>query len=176
MRITNRILSALLGLVLIVVGVAVAVEVALIAAGRPPVVLPLDRWYQSLRSVSLNDSRFVAIAVAVGVVGLGLLIAELQPWPPQRVQTNASAGTPLWISRRSVERRTKVAAATAGVDRAKCEVRGKPSRWRVNLSAVGWPDRRDAVVDAVRAELDRLYAPSDVALNVSLRRPPRRVR
>jgi hypothetical protein len=36
MRTTNRILSSLLGLVLIVVGLAVAIEMALIAAGRNP--------------------------------------------------------------------------------------------------------------------------------------------
>jgi hypothetical protein len=176
MRTTNRILSALLGLVMIVVGLAVAIEVALIAAGRDSVVVPLDGWYQSLRSVSLDDGRFLAVAIGVGLIGLVLLIAELRPWPPHRVRTNASAGTPLWLSRRSVERRTEVAAVTVGVGRAKSAVRGKPGRWRLNVRAVGWPERRDAVVEAVRTELDRLYAPPDVALNVSLRRPPGRVR
>jgi hypothetical protein len=176
MRTTNRILSALLGLCLIVAGLAVAIEMALIAAGRSPVVLPLDRWYQSLRSVSLDDGRFLVIAVAVGLIGLVLLVAELRPWPPTRVQANAAAGAPLSISRRSVERRVETAATTAGVSRARSEVRGKPTRWRLKLRAVGWPDRRDAVTDAVRAELARLYAPSDVPINVSLRRPQGRVR
>jgi hypothetical protein len=176
MRTTNRIFSALLGLILIVVGLAVAIEMALIAAGRAPVVLPLDRWYRSLRSVSLDDSRFLAVAVAVGLIGLVLLVAELRPWPPSRVLTNAAAGAPLSIARRSVQRRVEAAAASAGVGRAKSEVRGKPSHWRLKLQAVGWPERRDAVTEAVRAELDRLYAPSDVPLNVSLRRPQGRVR
>src|SRR5262245_38508075 len=176
MRTTNRILSALLGLVLIVVGLVVAIEMALIAAGRTPAVVPLDRWYRSLRSAALDNSWFVATAAVVAVVGLVLLVLELRPWPPQRVQTNAAAGTPLWISRRSVERRTEVAAATAGVDRAKSAVRGKPGRWRVNLRGVGWPERHDGIVEAVRSELDRLYAPSDIALNVSLRQPRGRVR
>jgi hypothetical protein len=176
MRTTNRILSSLLGLVLIVVGLAVAIEMALIAAGRNPVVLPLDRWYGSLRSVSLDDRRFLAIAVAVGILGLFLLVAELRPWPPQRVQTNAAAGQPMWIARRSVERRAEVAASTAGVDRPKSAVRGKPGQWRMNLRGAAWPERRDDVAAAVRAELDRLYAPSDVALNVTLSRPKGRVR
>src|SRR5262245_56358482 len=145
MRATNRILSAVLGLVLIVVGLAVAIEMALIAAGRAPVLLPLDRWYQSLRTVGLEDSRLLAVSVGISLIGLVLLVLELRPWPPQRVQTNASAGTPLWISRRSVERRTADAAANSGVQRAKTAVRGKPSQWRLRLRGVGWPDRRDAV-------------------------------
>lgn len=176
MRTTNRILSALLGLVLIVVGLAVAIEMALLAAGRAPVVLPLDRWYRSLRSMSLADNGILAVAVVIGLIGVILLVAELRPWPPQRVQTNAAAGTPLWISRRSVERRTADAAATAGVQRSRSAVRGKPGRWRLTLRGVAWPDRRESVIEAVRAELDRLYAPAETALNVSLRRPAGRVR
>jgi hypothetical protein len=176
MRTTNRILSAVLGLVLIAVGLTVAIEMALIAAGRSPVVLPLDRWYQSLRSMSLDDSRFLSVAVGLGVIGLVLLVAELRPWPPSQVRANTAAGVPMSIARRSVQRRVETAAATAGVSRARSEVRGKPDHWRLKLRAVGWPDRRDAVTQAVRAELDRLYAPSDVPIDVSLRRPQGRVR
>ena len=176
MRTTNRILSAVLGLVLIAVGLAVAIEMALIAAGRNPVVLPLDRWYRSLRSVSLDDGRFLAVCVGLGLFGLVILVAELRPWPPSQVQANTAAGAPMSISRRSVQRRVETAAATAGVSRARSEVRGKPNHWRLKLRAVGWPDRRDAVTEAVRAELDRLYAPSHVPIDVSLRRPQGRVR
>ena len=176
MRTTNRILSAVLGLVLIVVGLTVVIEMALIAAGRNPAVMSLDRWHRSLRTVSLDDGRFLAVAIGLGLIGLVLLVVELRPWPPSQVQTNAAAGAPLSISRRSVQRRVETAAATAGVSRARSGVRGKPSHWRLKLRAVGWPDRRDAVTDAVRAELDRLYAPSDIPINLSLRRPQGRVR
>ena len=176
MRTTNRILSALLGLVLIVVGLVVAIEMALIAAGRAPAVVPLDRWYRWLRSIALDNTWFLATAIGVAILGIILLVAELRPWPPQRVQTNAAAGQPMWIARRSVERRAEVAATTAGVGHPKSAVRGKPGRWRINVRGAAWPERRDDVASAVRAELDRLYAPSDVALNVSLRRPKGRVR
>jgi hypothetical protein len=176
MRTTNRILSTVLGLVLIVVGLTVAIEMALIAAGRTPIMLPLDRWFRSLRSVSLDDSRFVAVAAGFGLIGLVLLVAELRPWPPSQVQANAAAGAPMSIARRSVQRRVETAAATAGVNRVRSEVRGKPDHWRLKLRAVGWPDRRDAVTEAVRTELDRLYAPSDVPIDVTLRRPQGRVR
>jgi hypothetical protein len=56
------------------------------------------------------------------------------------------------------------------------EVRGPAKRWRLNVRGVGPPERRDAVVLAVRAELDRLYAPGDLPVNVVLRRPRGRVR
>jgi hypothetical protein len=175
-RTTNRILSALLGLALLVVGLAVVIEMVLIALGREPIVVPLDRWYESLRTVRLADRGFLAAAAVAALIGLVLVILELRPWAPQRVRTDVSLGTPLWINRRSVERRVDSASATAGVEHPHSRVRGKPGRWRLRLYGAAWPDQLDSVATAVRAELDRLHAPPDIAVSLALRRPSRRVR
>jgi hypothetical protein len=175
MRTTNRILSALLGLVLLAVGLAVAIETALIAWGGRPAVVPVDRWYASLRGLRFADGPFLVTAAITALVGLLLVILQLRPWPPERVQTSAGESPPLSIARRSVEHRVELAAARAGVEHPASAVRGRPGRWRVRLRGVAWPDQRDAVMAAVRAELDRLYAPPDTPVSVTLRRPARRV-
>jgi hypothetical protein len=175
MRTTNRILSALLGLVLLVAGLAVAIETALIAWGGRPAVIPADRWYASLRELRFADRPFLVTSAVVALVGLVLLILQLRPWPPERVQTSAGDSPPLSITRRSVEHRVELAAARAGVEHPDSAVRGRPGRWRVRLRGVAWPEQRDAVLAAVQAELDRLYAPPGTPVTITLRRPARRV-
>jgi hypothetical protein len=175
MRTTNRILSALLGLVLLVTGLAVAIETALIAWGGRPAVVPTDRWYASLRELRFADGPFLVTAAIAAVVGLGLVLLQLRPWPPERVQTSTGDGPPLSIARRSVERRVESAAARAGVEHPASAVRGRPGRWRVRLRGAAWPEQREAVLAAVQVELERLYAPPDTPVSIALRRPARRV-
>ncbi|MBX6748528.1 MAG: hypothetical protein IRY85_02465 [Micromonosporaceae bacterium] len=175
MRTTNRILSILLGLVLLVVGLAVAIETALIAWGGRPAVAPTDRWYASLRELRFADAPFLTTAAITALVGLTLVILQLRPWPPERVQTSAGDGPPLSIARRSVEHRVEAAATQAGVEHPAAAVRGRPGRWRVRLRGAAWPDQRDAVMAAIRVELERLYAPPDTPVSITLRRPARRV-
>jgi hypothetical protein len=171
MRTTNRILSTLLGLLLVIVGLAVVIEMAVIALGWQQA--PLAGWYAWLREVRFADSRFLTAALVAALIGLLLLLLELRPRAPHRVQTNAAAGPPLSIPRRSVEHRVDSAAAEAGVARARSIVRGRPDRWRLRLSGVAEPDQRDAVMTAVQAELQRLDAPPEVAVSLALRRPTR---
>jgi hypothetical protein len=171
MRTTNAILSTLLGLLLLIVGIGVVVEMAVIALGWQQA--PLASWYATLRDATFADSRFLTTALVAALVGLALIILELRPRAPQRVQTNAAAGPPLSIPRRSVEHRVDSAAAEAGVARAHSMVRGRPDRWRLRLYGVAEPDQRDAVMTAVQAELERLDAPPDVAVSLALRRPAR---
>ena len=176
MRVGNRIASALLGLVLIAIGVVVAVDVLRIASDAAPLVLPLDDWYDFLNTTTLSDSGFLVAAVLVGLLGLALLVLELRPWAPARVRAGAAPDAPWWVSRRSVERRTASAAGEIrGIQRVRSQVRGPAKRWRVTVRGEGLPERRDAVVQAVRAELDRLYAPGDLPVTVMLRRPRGRV-
>jgi Family of unknown function (DUF6286) len=176
MRVGNRIASALLGLALIVIGLVLAVDVWRIASGSAPLVLPMDEWYEFLNTTTLSDSWFLAAAVLVGLLGLALLVLELRPWAPAHVRAGAAPDAPWWVSRRSVERRTASAAKEIrGVERVHSQVRGPAKRWRVTVRGQGLPERRDAVVQAVREELDRLYAPGDLPVTVVLRRPRGRV-
>lgn len=171
MRATNRILSTLLGLVLLIVGIAVVIEMAVIALGWQQA--PLTGWYDWLRRTHFADSSFLTIAAIAALIGLVLVVLELRPQAPHRVQTNAAAGPPLSLPRRSVEHRIDAAAAAAGVERAHSSVRGSSGRWRLRLQGIAEPDQRDSVMTAVQAELERLDAPPDVAVSLALRRPAR---
>jgi hypothetical protein len=172
----NRIMSAALGLLLLMAGAAVAITMVVIATGRQPTFLALNRWYDWLRGTRLEDGRFLTIAAISALIGLVLTVLELRPWPPDRVLTGAATGTPVWISRRSLERRLDASAARAGVERAHSRVHGRPGRWRLRLRGVARPECHGMVGDSIRTELDRLYAPPDTPIRLALRRPPRRER
>src|SRR5688572_20013997 len=133
MRVTNRILTALLGLGLFVLGLVVVVELVGIAVNRSPVLLPLESWYRSLTSTRVRDGSYLLAAILVGLAGLILLAMQLRPWPPDRVRTEAAAGKSWWVSRRSVERRTATVAHESGVHQARSRVRGSSDRWRLRL-------------------------------------------
>jgi hypothetical protein len=176
MRRVNRIASGVLGVLLIAAGLLVAVEMVLIAAGRQPAWLPLQRWYQTIGFATLGSRGVLITAILAGLVGLGILVAQLRRWKPDRVLAGSGSGAPWWVSRRSVQRRTAIAAgALAGIGNARADVRGRPQSWRLRLRADGGPDQRDAVQRAVRDELDRLNVSAATAVDVVLRKPNRRV-
>jgi hypothetical protein len=170
----NRVAAGVLGIVLLAGGLLAAFEAAVLAAGRSPWLVPLDRWHATLSSMAFSDSRMLGVSIVVGVIGLAVLATQLRPWPPQRLLTG-DTGDPWWVARRSVEQRAAAAATeVTGVHHARADVRGNERRWRLRMRAEANPEQRDEVISAVRRELDRLAAPKDIAVNVALR-PPRRV-
>jgi hypothetical protein len=108
-----------------------------------------------MRTTVANHTVLIT-AIAAGVVGLLLLLAELRPWKPDRLLAGRAETTPWWLSRRSVERRTAtMAVAVPGVSRARAKARGRPKRWHLRVRAEGLADRREEVNRAVRQELAR---------------------
>jgi hypothetical protein len=169
MRRVNRIATALVGLLLVGLGLLVALEVALIAAGRRPWPVPVDQWYASLRSTTLANRLVLVVAIAVAALGLIVLIAQLWPRRPDRLLTGDPDGVRWWVSRRSVERRTAAAAQSlVGVSRVRAAVRGREKQWRLNVFANAKDDERPAIEAAVRHELSRLAVADGVAVTVGL--------
>jgi hypothetical protein len=180
MRRINRVASAVLGLVLIVVGLLIALETAWIAAGRAPLWFALDRWYANLTHRTLGSLAFLLTAIVVGVVGLIILALQLRSWKPDRVVTGpddrARRDGRWWLHRRSIERRAATtASAVTGVNHARAKVLGRPQRWHLRLAAAGLSERRDAVNRAVREELQRLDVDDRTEVDVVLRKTGRRV-
>jgi hypothetical protein len=167
----NRVGAVLLGLVLLAGGLLVALEMVLVASGLGPL-LPLEEWQRALNTTTHADRWVLGVSIAVGVFGVLVLAAQLRPWPPHRVLTGDPGGTEWWVSRRSVERRVEDAAeSVTGVTGAHADIRGAERRWRLRMSAQARPERRDAIQGAVRDELERLSAPTDVPVGVTLRKP-----
>jgi hypothetical protein len=176
MRGLNRVASALLGLVLILVGLLIVLVMALVAAGRSPRWLPLDHTYATLMRTTVADHAVLITSIVAGAVGLLLLLLELRPWKPDRLLAGRADTIPWWLSRRSVERRTEtMAASVPGVSKARAKARGRPKRWHLRVRAEGFSDKREEVDRAVREELARLDVDERTPVEIVLRQPARRV-
>jgi hypothetical protein len=175
MRAVNRIAAALLGIVLIVVGLVAAAELAQVANGGHPWPRWLADWLSRWPTTTFGDRRILALAIVVAAVGLVIVIAQLRRWRPDRLPAGDARQGVWWLSRRAVERRTAARAdAMVGVHEASAKVRGGSRRWRLRVRAEAKPDQQEPVEQAVRGELHRLDLPDEMPLELALR-PPKRV-
>jgi hypothetical protein len=131
MQWVNRVLSALLALVLILGSLLVVSEILVAALGRPPWLAPYPEWSRWLSSHSWNDALVIALAAGAVVLGLLLLVAAFWRGKPAALTLEPrTAGVEVTASRRSVEkslaaaasRTTGVTGATASVGRRKARV------------------------------------------------------
>lgn len=175
MRAVNRVLSLLLGLVLLAGGLLVVVEAVLAAADQSSWLIPADSWYQFLTENTLGDTVVLIAALAVGLLGLILLVAELRPWPPARLPLHLeTADGRWWVTRRAAERRLAAAAENvSGVGGARARLRTRRGRWRVGVRAQAREDSQQEVERAVEEILERLGSPPDSSVQVRLVRPRR---
>jgi hypothetical protein len=170
-RIVNRLAAILLALVLLAIGLYAVVQTVSGLLGRPWPVTLAGRG--ALANIHLSDRRVLVTSIVVGLVGLVMLVAQLVPRPRRRLPA-AAIGPDWWVRRRSVERRSAVAAAVGGgAQHSKASVDGDANRWKVRVTGEAPPDRQPAVERAVRTELATLGAPPDVTVTASLRQPGR---
>lgn len=175
MRGFNRVASAVLGLILLAVGLIAAAELAVTAAGRRPWPSWLDQWLARWLTTPLSDPGVFWSAVAVGAIGLLIVVFQLRRWRPDRLPTGDADEGVWWVSRRGVERRAKARAASlAGVHGARADIRGGARHWRVHVSAEAKPEQTPSLERMLREELSRMDLPEGVPVEVALK-PPRRV-
>jgi hypothetical protein len=175
MRAVNRVAAAVLGLVLLVVGLMAAAELALVATGASPWPRWLADWLSRWPTTTFSDGRILALAIIIAAVGLLILIAQARRWRPDRLPTGDARQGVWWLSRRAVERRTAARAdALVGVHEAEAKVRGGARRWRLRVRAAALADQREPVEQALRGELHKLDLPDELPLDLALR-PPKRV-
>lgn len=122
MRVANRVLAAVLGLVLLAGGLLVAVEIVVAGFDRRPWVLPHDRWYTSARMRSWESAPPRWILIALVAAGLALLVSQLARRRPSSLALTPG-GVPADVGRRSLERAlVREASRIDGVARAKARV------------------------------------------------------
>lgn len=174
MRSYGRLAFVLLGVVVLVGGLLIATEAVLALIHRPPWLVPFGSWYAALSQA--RGGPTLAVGCAMTVTGIGLLLAELRPWPPYRLRIDPADGAGEWfVLRRSAERRLgTVAGRVAGVGGARVRLRGRGTRWRVGVTAAAPLDARAALERALRAELRTLAAPDGSRLRVRLHGSGRR--
>ena len=104
-RTTNRIVSALLAVALVVGGVLVAVEVILASLDRDPWVLPHEGWARDASETVYTDRSARILFLVLAVVGLALLLLELlRRRPPALQLTDRDGGVEADLDRRGVEK------------------------------------------------------------------------
>jgi hypothetical protein len=175
MRIANSILAVLLSLLLIAAAVIVPVEVVFALLDREPWVLPWQGFADSLRNSTWDAGPVRAALIALGVLGLLILAAQLKPRRPSEldlaeITDGVSAGT----SRRSLQRSLSRASGDVdGVSQSSVTAR----RRRVNVTAVTRlhepGDLESRVSSAVQSRLDSLGLDSPPKVKVSVRKEAR---
>lgn len=175
MRAANRVLSLLLGLVLLAGGLLVIVEAVLAAADQTSWLVPSDRWYEVLTETLVGDQVVLLVALGVGLLGLIVLVAEVRRWRPVRLPVRVDgADGDWWVGRRGAERRLVWAAEeVSGVGGAQAKLRTRGGRWRGTVRAAAREDARQAVEQSVEEMLGRLGAPEDSSVQVRLVKPRR---
>jgi hypothetical protein len=161
-RITNRVLAAVLALGLLVGGLIVAVEIVVAGFDRRPWVLPHDDWYRSARLRTWDSAPPRWIFIGLIAAGLLLLLLQLARRRPTTLALTPGA-VPADIGRRSLERSLAREATTVdGIAAAKAKL-GKEKAQVVASSNRRQTDDLEPVVSQA---LDRRMAA------VGLARPP----
>jgi hypothetical protein len=169
MRIANRIASAVLALALIAAGGLAIIEAILAATNQRPL-LPLNRWYGTLTSTSYSDRIILALSIAIGLLGLVILISQLRRWKPKELSLDER-----WqIQRASVENQiTNAVSRVPGVSAASTTVHGTRAKWDVRVKALARPETLTQAKEAAQDVLSRLTAPAGATVNIDVQQPRR---
>ena len=104
-RTTNRIVSALLAVALIVGGVLVAIEVILASLDKGHWILPHEDWARDASETAYTDRSARILFLVLALVGLALLLLELlRRRPPALRLSEREGGSQAELDRRGIER------------------------------------------------------------------------
>lgn len=178
MRIVNRLLALVLGIGLLVVGLAAVGEALLAYLGREPV-LPHDRVATALQGRGWSDPLVVQVLAVAAVVGVLLVALQFVPRRPAALAlSDESDDRRTQIDRRGLQNRLR-RVAEADQDVLSATVRVRRRRARVRLSAP--PDAagkgvRARVRQALRTDVDGLGLRRRLRPTVRVRQARERVR
>ena len=129
MTLTNRILSALLALVLLLGGLLAATEIVLALLGRQPLLIPHQDWSAWLSQQTWQSAAVRSILVGALILGLLLILVAVRRGKPALLPlpSERDPGVRVTASRRGVEAARGVDGVTAASASA--------SRRRVTVTA-----------------------------------------
>jgi hypothetical protein len=174
MRAFNRLLSLLLGMLLVAVGTLAIAELLAAVFGRPSLLIPATRWADVLRDQAVSDTVPLIVFGVVGAVALVLLVLEVRPWPKRRITWATDDHGAWWLRRRSVEDHiaSGVVDATSATG-AEVILRAGRRRWSAEVLADAAPAARPAIQQRAEELLTRLAGERPVRVEVRLRRARR---
>ena len=155
MRFVNRLLAAVLGLLLLVGGVLVAVEILLAGLQQDPVLIPWAQWAESTRTTAWATPVVRTISLLVLLGGLLLLFAQLRRGRPRALPLHGNDELDAEVDRRSLERSLERAAEEVdGVTGAKARCGSR----KIDLTADTTRSRFEEVREAVSRAADERIA------------------
>lgn len=175
MALVNRLLSLLLGLVLIATGLAVLAWIVATVVGRRQLPGTLPRNYdqvvvivQQAGALYLRQPAVLAGSVLALLLGVVLLVLELKPPPPRQLTLLREEHWNWVVDRRSceyllrsvIEDRTPIQRSTVRLRRS----------WRLIVEAEGDDDIRPELESHISGALERLGAPADGRVTYRMRR------
>lgn len=161
MTVINRLLSLLLGLLLLALGLAAIVWVIATEVGAQRLPGQLPNVHQQVLSAvafgasqSLSSGLGLVVCIVLVVVGILLLFLELKPWAPRRLEMGERGFLRWRIDRRSFEQalnwllRSRTAARRISIRLHR--------RWRLTVAAEGDSQTRQEVEAELQSLLQRL--------------------
>lgn len=169
MRLFNRLLAALISVALVVIGVLVVVEVIADRLGKAPAIVHWHQAYNWAHRTPWQQGSVRVACIALAVIGLILLLAELKRSRPSRLRTT-STDVDSAYSRRGVAGAVRSAVARVdGINHA--DVTVKRRRVKVAATTAGLQpftaeSLREPVSTAAQQRLDTLELDPAPSLSV----------
>lgn len=171
MRTLNRLIAALVGLVLLAGGLALAVETALTGAFGTRQLVPYDRWTRWARMHAWNDPVTIWIGLGALLGGLLLLLLTVRRRAPLAVPGADRPDMTVAFARRPLEQAVgRLAERSAGVE----AVRVRMGKRKTEISGASLATDLQATDEVLRsrvsAGLDRLPLAGTPTVDVKLRK------
>ena len=157
MRSVNRVLAAIIGLVLLAGGVLVAIEIALAFVGSDPWVVPYRDWYRTARSDPWTADAVRGICITLALLGLAVVLLQLARLRPHALPLKSTEFTTYCVRRRSLEHSVqRTVEHVDGIHDAKVRVDHDAVRVIARSHRQLAGDLQPRVETAVRSRLDQL--------------------
>jgi hypothetical protein len=166
MRVFNRLFLLVLGVGLAAGGVLVVVEASWAWAGSWLAWAP-GQWLSTFKATPWSATIVVAISIAVAVVGLVLVLAELRPQRKRHASFATDSGDWLLLRRSTEAHLQRRLAAQVPADGVKVRLMPRTLRWRLKVRAQAASATKPALRSAARDELGRLHAPGSSTVEVT---------
>ena len=171
MRTLTRVLSALVGLVLLVAGLALALEVALTAARGTAELLPYDAWLRWSRTHAWRDAVVVWTGLGMLLAGVLLLVLTLRRRAPLAVPGAGRQDMTVSFARRPLEQAVaRLAERSAGVEGVRVTMRRHKAAVHGASLATDLDRTRDVLSTRLSEGLDRLPLQHTPTIDVRLRK------
>ncbi len=170
MRVFNRLFALVLGVAVAAGGVLMIIEAIWTGTNSGFVWIPGNEWLTSFKTTSWSSTANIAISIAVAVVGLILLLAEIRPQRKRVAKYSTDSGNWLLLRRSTENHLQRRLAAEVATSPIKVRLKPRALRWRLKVKARAAGTTRPVLEAAARKELARLHAPDSSRIDVKATR------